>query len=503
MFNLISPELKAGVVLDQLPIPVYKCDTEGYVVSYNKAALELWGMEPEPGVSKFGGAWKVFDADGQALMPENCPMARCLAEKIPVKGGQVIIQRPDGSKRRVQSHPVPILSEDGVLIGAINTLVDITETVQGEEKQAMLATIVDTSDDAIVSKTLQGIITSWNKAAERMFGYSESEAIGKHISLIIPPERLAEEEYIIGEIVSGKKVDHFETIRMTKAGAGIPLSISISPVINKDGVIIGASKIARDISDRKKAEEQKSEFLSMASHELKTPLTSIAGYLQILDKVTSEESPRKFIHKTRQQVQRLAQLVSNLLDVSKIDAGELHLPKEIFDISKVLRETVELVQYSQQTHRINVFVTEEPTFIYGNPQRIEQVFINLLTNAVKYSADSNEIIVSLECRNNYVYIRVIDFGVGIPANKLDEIFTRFYRVDEFNRNLSGLGIGLYISGQIIEKHNGKIWAESELGKGSIFYVKLPAATQDIPLENTANDIINKEKTELNERHDLR
>ncbi|HWD88550.1 MAG TPA: PAS domain S-box protein [Mucilaginibacter sp.] len=485
MFNAINAELRAEV-LDQLPIPVYKCDREGYITSYNQAALELWGKEPESGV-KYGGAWRVFDADGQPMMPENYPTARTLAGKTPIKGEQVIIERRDGSQRRVQSHPVPIFDENGELTGAINTLVDITEAIQAEEKQARLAAIVDTSDDAIISKTLQGIITSWNKAAEKMFGYAEQEAIGHHISLIIPQERKTEEDYIIGKIISGQKVDHFETIRITKNGTSIPLSITVSPVINNSGVIIGASKIARDISERKKAEEQKNDFLSLASHELKTPLTSMSGYMQILDKMFDDEKSQKFIGKTRQQINRLTQLVSDLLDVSKIDADRLHISKEIFDINKVLLDAVEFIQNSQPSHLIKANIPDRPAFIYGNAQRIEQVFINLFANAIKYSPDAHEIVVSEENVNNQVLISIRDFGIGIPADKIREIFTRFYKVDESARSMPGLGIGLYISSRIIEKHNGKLWAESEPGKGSTFCIALPSVVPQITLDYTTID----------------
>ncbi|MBS1531197.1 MAG: PAS domain S-box protein [Bacteroidetes bacterium] len=495
MFNAISPELRAEM-LDQLPVPVYKCDREGYVISYNQPALELWGKKPEPGLSRYGGAWKVFDSAGQPLSPDNCPMAVCLAEKRPVNGGQVIIQRPDGSRRRVQSHPVPLFDEHGELTGAINTLVDITETVHAEEKQARLAAIVDTSDDAIISKTLNGIITSWNRSAEKMFGYTEQEATGKHITMIIPPERLAEEEYIIGQIINGNRVDHFETIRMAKDGSRIPISISVSPIVNKDGTIIGASKIARDISERKRAEGQKNDFISLASHELKTPLTCITGYLQILDRLTDDEKSKKFVTKTRQQVNRLIQLVSDLLDVSKLDAGRLEISKEVFDINKVLLDTVELISYSQLTHEIVVNIPGEPVYVDGDPQRIEQVFINLFTNAVKYSPGGGRIIISQECKNAGVLIRVEDFGIGIPENRVDEIFTRFYKVDEFNRNLSGLGIGLYISNQIVEKHNGKIWAESEFGKGSVFYVLLPIVAPPLTQDYITIDHLTANKKQV-------
>src|SRR5476651_1268846 len=194
----------------------------------------------------------------------------------------------------------------------ISHLSPLTSADLADQKQAMLAAIVATSDDAIISKTLDGVITTWNRAAEHIFGYGETEAVGRHISLIIPTERQAEEAYIIGQISQGKRVDHFETFRLTKDGRLIPISVSVSPIINSDGVIIGASKIARDISAQltiqaenarlyeevRALNEKKDEFIGLASHELKTPLTSISGYLQILSKMISDEKERLFLAKT-------------------------------------------------------------------------------------------------------------------------------------------------------------------------------------------------------------
>jgi len=202
---------------------------------------------------------------------------------------------------------------------------DITEQREAEEKQAKLATIVDSSADAIISKTLDGIITTWNHAATKMFGWTAEEAIGKHISLIIPAERLAEETKIIESIRRGEKIDHFETVRVAKDGSKRNLSITVSPIKDASGKIIGASKIARDISVRAEAEEQrriyterlqelskyKDEFMVMASHELRTPLTVILSNLQMLESIMEEDPRLKFIEKTIKQANKQASLITN------------------------------------------------------------------------------------------------------------------------------------------------------------------------------------------------
>ena len=360
-------------------------------------------------------------------------------------------------------------------------------TLQADEKQALLAAIIASSEDAIISKTLDGIITSWNPAAEQLFGYSEEEVVGRHISLIIPRDRIKEEEYIIGRIRSGKKVDHFETLRMTKDGHQIPISLTVSPIEDTNGVIIGASKIARDITAQREAKEtaarlyeqvrvlneKKDEFIGLASHELKTPLTSINGYLQILSKLVRDEKAKQFLQKTRQQAKKLNALVSDLLDVSKIEAGKLQLVIENFDIRQVIDDTIELVAYGNPHYHVTLETNIDELFINGDPHRIEQVMLNLLTNAIRYSPGTDRVEVFLQSDGNELKIGIKDFGLGIPADKLKDIFARFYRVDESNPHISGLGIGLYLSHEIVSRHQGLIWAESEPGKGSTFWFTLP------------------------------
>lgn len=356
-----------------------------------------------------------------------------------------------------------------------------------QEKQAILASIIATSDDAIISKKLDGIITSWNPGAERLFGYTEEEAMGKHISLIIPPERLQEEAFIIGEISKGNKVDHFETVRLTKDGRQRSISVTVSPIVDNGGRIIGASKIARDISEKLAIEEEKvrlyeqlkmlndkkDEFIGLASHELRTPLTSISGYLQILGRTITDERGRQFVAKAAQQVKRLSALVGDLLDVSKIEAGKLQLSIEKFDIRRVVDDAQELLSHANNNYSISLETNIEELFISGDLHRIEQVIVNLLTNAIRYSPGTDRGIIYLSREEDEVKIGVKDFGIGISKDNLNEIFSRFYRVDDTDPNISGLGIGLYLSHEIITRHKGRIWAESEPGKGSTFWFTLP------------------------------
>lgn len=355
-----------------------------------------------------------------------------------------------------------------------------------EEKQALLNAIIMSSDDAIVSKSLDGIITSWNPAAERMFGYLSNEAVGRHISLIIPDDRLSEEDFIIGQVRSGKKVDHFETIRKRKNGELVPISVTVSPVIDDYGKIIGASKIARDISDQQKAQQEKAElldklkelnskkdeFIALASHELRTPLSSMQAYLQIIPRFTTDEKTHSFVQKAQAQALKLNNLISDLLDVSKIEAGKLVLKIEKFNVRTLLEDTIELIRLSENDFTITLTTDVDSLYVDGDAHRLEQVITNLLTNAIRYSTDTNLIEVFLSKENKHFKIGVKDYGLGIPSDKLNELFTRFYRVNN-KKNISGLGLGLYLCKEIVSQHNGRIWASSELNKGSTFWLQLP------------------------------
>lgn len=245
--------------LDALAAAVYVCDAEGRVVRYNDAAAALWGRRPEPGQERWCGSWRVYEADGTPVPLERCLMADAVREGRAARGRTIIIERPDGTRRLVVPHPQPIRDAAGRLIGAVNLLVDVTEQREGEQARALLAAIVASSDDAIISKTLDGRITSWNQGAERIFGYTAEEAIGRPITMLIPPERLAEEDRILARLAHGERIDHFQTVRVARDGRRIHVSLAVSPVRDSGGRLIGASKVARDITAQKRAEEALAE----------------------------------------------------------------------------------------------------------------------------------------------------------------------------------------------------------------------------------------------------
>jgi PAS domain S-box-containing protein len=260
-------------IVDALPAAVYIIDTTGRLTYYNKAAAVLWGHRPQIGVSEWCGSWKLFWPDGRPMPHDSCPMAVTLKERRAVRGAEAVAERPDGT--RVPFIPFPTLLRDnaGAVVGAVNMLVDITDRKRAEELTQRLAAIVESAEDAILTKNLDGIITSWNQGAERLFGYTAEEIVGKSVTTLIPIDRQDEEPLILARVRSGKRIDHYETIRRRKDGSLVEISLTVSPVKNAKGEVIGASKIARDITERKRAQEQQRLLLREMNHRVKNLFT--------------------------------------------------------------------------------------------------------------------------------------------------------------------------------------------------------------------------------------
>lgn len=263
-------------LLQTLPAATYTTDAAGRITFYNDAAAAFWGVAPELGKSEFCGSWKLYGPDGTPLAHDECPMARALKEQKPNRGMEAVAERPDGSRVPFMPYPSPIFDADGRLIGAVNMLIDLTELKRGEEMGARLAAIVESTQDAIVSKTLEGTITSWNRASQSLFGYAAEEAIGRPITMLIPDDRLDEEASIIDRIRRGVRVESFETLRRRKDGSLVPVSLTVSPLRDGAGRIIGASKIARDITERKRTQEQRELLIREMNHRVKN-LFSLAN----------------------------------------------------------------------------------------------------------------------------------------------------------------------------------------------------------------------------------
>jgi PAS domain S-box-containing protein len=352
----------------------------------------------------------------------------------------------------------------------------------------LLSAIVESSHDAIVSKTLDGVITSWNKAAERIFGYTAQEAIGRSIRIIIPPECQAEEDYILSQIRRGQWIDHFETVRQAKDGRRLSISLTVSPIRNAQGVIVGASKIARDITEQKRLQAEREELLAreqamrqelaeavaardeliaVAAHELRNPLNALALSWQLLyrmaDDPTKASQLQSFLARSRTHLDRLSALIDRLLDIARVRAGTLDLHRERFDLSGLLREIVG--RFAAEDPGLPISL-ELASRIEGewDRLRIDQAIANLVSNAVKYGA-GKPIVVGASLDGRDVVVSVRDHGVGIARKDLSRIFDRFERGVGRSRE-DGSSLGLCIAKRIVEAHGGNVVAESALGQGS-------------------------------------
>lgn len=411
------------------------------------------------------------------ISPERYEASRHLYERV-LSGEKFSIERKAETGEFYLIHFVPLKNDDNIVESGLIITLDITEIKQAEEKSAKLAAIVETSDDAIVSKTLESVVTSWNAAAERMFGYTAEEMIGQTIYKIIPEDRQNEEPRILSRLNTGERVDHFETRRLTKDGRLLDVSLTISPIMDKQGKIIGLSKIARDITDKKQEEQRKNDFIGMVSHELKTPLTSLAAIIQVAQKKLAQSEDQFLsdaMEKANQQARRMAAMINSFLNISRLEAGKLLIEKQPFDLGQLLQEILEETRLTVTSH---IFSLKECSNLTVNADRdkIVSVISNLISNAVKYSPKGRLIDISCKLHDNMTVVSVKDEGMGIKPEDLSYIFDRYYRVEtNHTRHISGFGIGLYLSAEIIKRHDGEIWAESELDKGSTFYFSLPQA----------------------------
>ena len=296
--KLLVHEWQSSALLEALPAAIYKTDTDGRITFYNEAAAQLWGFRPELGTSTFCGSWKLYWPDGTPLPHDQCPMAMALKERRPIRGMEAIAERPDGTRVPFIPYPTPLYDSSGAFVGAVNMLVDISERKSHEDNENLLASIVSNSDDAIISKNLAGIVTSWNVGAERIFGYLAAEIIGRPILVLIPAERENEEAMILERIKRGERIDHYETVRRRKDGSMVEVSLSVSPVRSGDKVI-GAAKIARDVSEKKRAEERMLLLAREVDHRANNLLAVIQAAISLSNGDTVESMKAAILGRVR------------------------------------------------------------------------------------------------------------------------------------------------------------------------------------------------------------
>jgi PAS domain S-box-containing protein len=379
-------------------------------------------------------------------------------------------------------------------------------TLDADAARARLAAIIDSSDDAIVSKTLDGIITSWNAAAQRLFGYTAEEAVGRSITMIIPHERLAEEDEVLRRVRRGDRMDHFETVRIRKDGSEVHISLTVSPIRDRTGRIIGASKIARDITERRNAEAEremllhrevvargeaekanrvKDEFLATLSHELRTPLTAMLGWIRMLrTRTTDPSTAERALDTIERNTKLLTQLVEDVLDVSRITMGTMRFDAQSVALIPIIEAAVESMRPAARAKAIQLGLFLDPDVppIAGEPARLQQIVWNLVSNAIKFTPRGGRVEIHLTQVTSRVEVRVVDTGIGIAPQFLPFVFERFTQADgSTTRRHGGLGLGLAIVRHLVELHGGTVSVDSEgPGKGATFVVALPVPAVSVP-----------------------
>ena len=304
---------------------------------------------------------------------------------------------------------------------------DVSERHRAAVDRQRLAAIVDSSDDVIIGKTLDGTVTSWNQAAERLYGYTAEEMIGQSIARIFPPERIDELWDFMDRLRRGERISHHDAVRIAKDGRRIDISVSVSPVTDAAGRIVGAATIAQDISERKRMEAAQRDFLAMVSHDLRSPLTVIRASAQLLQR--RGEYREATVETILEYADRMARLIDDLADVVRLEEGHLPLQREPLDLVALARECAAAAEQHSARHAVRVEAPDAPICGAWDRVRLGQVVENLLGNALKHGAEEGEVVVRVEEREGEALLSVRDFGPGIDPEHVPHLFDRFYRAN--------------------------------------------------------------------------
>ncbi|HXO22605.1 MAG TPA: PAS domain S-box protein [Thermoanaerobaculia bacterium] len=504
--ELAAERERLRITLASIGDAVISTDALGRVTYLNGVAEALTGWTQAEAAGK--PLPEVFHIINEySREPAENPALHALREGMVVglANHTVLIAR-DGAEWPIDDSAAPMLDESGAPVGVVLVFRDVTARRRAEEAQARLAAIVESSQDAIVSKNLDGVVRTWNAGAERLFGFTAEEAIGRPITLIIPTDRLEEERQILSRLAGGERIEHYETVRVAKDGRRLDISLTVSPIRDAEGRIIGASKVARDVTERKRAEEalraseqrvreavealkeadrRKDEFLAVLAHELRNPLAPLRYGLQLMRLAPGDaDAVAKSRDMMDRQLSHLVRLVDDLLDVSRISRNKLELRRSRVLLADVISSAVETVRPALVAggRELTVFLSPEPILLDADLTRLAQVFGNLLNNSAKYTERGGHIWLTATPEGDQVLVTVRDDGIGIPAAALANVFDIFNQVDRsVERSTGGLGIGLALVKGLVEKHGGTVEAASPgEGKGSTFTVRLPVLKDRVP-----------------------
>lgn len=468
------------VTLASIGDAVVVTDDQGRVTFLNSVAAGLTGWElPEAEGQPLEKIFHIINEETRQLV-EN-PVSRVFRENrvVDLANHTALVGRA-GREVPIEDTAAPIRGPGSVIYGVVLVFRDVTESRRAQEARRYLAAIVESSDDAIIGHSLDGRIASWNRGAERLYGYSAVEIIGQPLALLVPLDHPDETNHLIECVSRGDYIDHFETQRVHKDGRRVEVSLTISPVRNAAGKVIGISKIARDITARKEEERNKNEFLALLAHELRNPLAPLRNGLQVL-RLAGRDAPaaERACVMMQRQLEHLVRLVDDLLDVSRISRSKLTLHKELTVLQDVVNHALEVCDSLARDRDDEFAVTlpDEPLYVDADRTRLAQALCNLLNNAVKFSDRGSRVLITMERAGDQAVIHVKDPGVGIPDYGLTKVFDLFWQVDRsLEKSHGGLGVGLAIVKRLVEMHGGTVEAHSEgHGEGSEFVVRLPVA----------------------------
>jgi PAS domain S-box-containing protein len=487
------------VTLNSIGDAVIVTDESGHVRTLNPEAERLTGWQQRDCLGKpLGDVFHIVnEQSGEAV---ESPMEKVLRDGSAVLlANHTMLVSKDGTRIPIDDSAAPIRGKSGPLQGVVLVFRDVTQTRAAERAQTRLAAIVHHSADAIVTKNLDGIVQTWNASAEKLFGYRPEEIIGRSITLLLPPERLHEEAEILARLRTGQSSERLETVRVTKGGRRIYVSISVSPLRDRDGAIIGASKIVHDITDRKiaevamrereealrEADRRKDEFLAVLSHELRNPLAPITMAATLMGRHPSVDPGQNALRDIiTRQTAHLSRLLDDLLDVNRIRSGKIVLRRETVNFADAISRAVESMapSFESKLQQFDLDLPPQPVYVHGDLTRLAQVAANLLSNASKYTPPNGSISLTLSMNNGAAEMRVRDSGIGIREEQMSRIFDMFAQASSsLERSQGGLGVGLALTRMLVELHGGTVTVESKgPGRGSEFIVRIPAV--DAPAE---------------------
>jgi len=491
---LKASEARFRALADNISQFAWMTDEKGWIFWYNQRWYDYTGTNLEQ--MKGWGWQQVHHPDHVQRVTErfrhHLESGEVWEDTFPLRG-------KDGHYRWFLSRAVPIRDEHGKVIRWFGTNTDITELRQAQRSQATLAAIVESSADAIISQSLDGHILSWNAGAQRLFGYTAEEAVGRPVSMLIPEPQIPLVPEHLAELEAGQTLRRFAVERVRKDGSRIFVSLSISPIKDADGHLVAVAKIAHDVTDLKSAQvdlqaamqsaeaakaaaeqanKAKDHFLAVLSHELRTPLTPVVAAVSMLQQQwRCDEASREMLEMVRRNVELEARLIDDLLDATRITRGKIELDCQPVQLCEVIRRAVDICRPDIEARRLHFGVDigpEAPYAINADPARLQQVFWNLIKNAIKFTPPGG--CVGIRCRRDrdgHVVAEVNDSGKGIEPSLLPHIFKPFEQGGNgVTRQFGGLGLGLTITKGLVEMHGGSIEAHSE-GKGATFRVRLP------------------------------